>query len=89
MDNASETPVKVRANSPGQYPILVVELPGGGLRATYLETDYDLERAKAVEEEWLHDNAIGRHSFVGTDPPREMPAASLATYAREELLGER
>ena len=87
MDNASQTPVKVRAHSPGRYPILIVELPDGTLRATYFETDYDLERAKAVEGEWLQENAIGRHSFVGTDPPREMPAASLASYVREELLG--
>ena len=79
--------MKVRANSPGKYPILIVELPDGGLRATYFETDYDLERSKPVEEDWLNDNAIGRHSFVETDPPREMPATSLAGYAREELLG--
>ncbi len=69
------------------YPILIVELPDGGLRATYFETDYDLERAKTVGEDWLNDNAIGRHSFVRIDPPREMPASSLARYAREELLG--
>ena len=87
MDNASETRVKVRANSPGRYPILIVELPGGELRATYFETDYDLGRAKTVEEEWLQGNAIGRHGFLETDPPREMPAAGLAAYARQELLG--
>ena len=88
MDNASETTVKVRANSPGKFPILVVELPDGGLRAAYFETDYDLERAKTVEENWLNDNAIGRHSFVRTDPPREVPATSLLRYARKNLLGE-
>lgn len=88
MDNASETQVKVRANSPGKYPILVVELPGGELRTAYFETGYDLERAKTVEEGWLNDNAIGRHGFVRIDPPREMPATWLAEYARKELLGE-
>lgn len=88
MDNASENTVKVRANSPGRYPILVVELPEGGLRAVYFETDYDLGRAKTVQEDWLNDNAIGRHSFVGVDPPREMPASSLPDYVRRELLTE-
>ena len=88
MNDFSETTVKVRANSPGRYPILVVELPSGGLRATYFETDYDLERAKTVQEEWLRDNAIGRHSFVAVEPPAEVPAASLGDYARREILGE-
>ena len=87
MDDASENTVKVRANSPGKYPILVVELPSGGLRATYFETDYDLERAKTVEEDWLTENAIGRHSFVRVDPPAEVPASGLGDYARREILG--
>ncbi|MGH3148158.1 MAG: hypothetical protein ACRDTR_20430 [Rubrobacter sp.] len=82
---AGET-VKVRANSPGRYPILVVELQDGGLRAVYCETGYDLKRAKGVEEEWLRENAIGRHSFVEVDPPREMPAGSLEEFVRLELL---
>ena len=82
MNDASETTVKVRANSPGKYPILIVELPTGELRATYFETDYDLGRAKAVEETWMNDNAIGRHSFVRVEPPREMPASTLAEYGR-------
>src|SRR3712207_8271833 len=52
------------------YPILVVELPGGELRTLYYETGYDLGRAKGVEEDWLRENAIGRHSFVEVNPPR-------------------
>ena len=77
--------VRIRANSPGEYPILVVELPSGGLRAVYFETGYDLERAKAVEEDWLLENAIGRHSFVEVDPPVEIPAGSLHDYVRREI----
>ena len=75
-DHAQER-VRIRANSPGEYPILVVELPSGGLRAVYFETGYDLGRAKTVEEDWLLENAVGRHSFVEVDPPVEMPAGSL------------
>jgi hypothetical protein len=75
-DRAQER-VRIRANSPGEYPILVVELPSGGLRAVYFETGYDLGRAKTVEEDWLLENAVGRHSFVEVDPPVEMPAGSL------------
>lgn len=87
---AGETPqrtVRVRANSPGQHPILIVELEDGALLAAYHETGYDLERAKPVEEDWLYENAIGRHSFVKTDPPKELPASSLKDYAQRELLG--
>jgi hypothetical protein len=83
---AADETVKVRANSPGRYPILVVELPGGELRALYFETGYDLERAKVVEEDWIRENAIGRHSFVEVDPPREVQASGLADYVRLELL---
>ena len=79
--------VRVRANSPGTYPILVVELPSGELRATYFETDYDLERGKTVGEGWLWDNAIGRHSFVGVEPPAEVAVSSLSDYARREIVG--
>jgi hypothetical protein len=82
----SEETVKIRAHSPGRYPILVVELPDGGLRATYLETGYDLGRAKTVEEGWLRENAIGRHGFVGVEPSREMPASALEDYARREII---
>ena len=82
---ADET-VKIRANSPGKYPILVIELPSGRLRAVYFETGYDLGRAKPVEEDWLRENAVGRHSFVEVNPPVEMPAGSLGDYVRRELL---
>jgi hypothetical protein len=78
--------VRIRANSPGEYPILVVELPSGGLRAVYFETGYDLGRAKTVEEDWLLENAVGRHSFVEVDPPVETPARALRDYVRRELL---
>jgi hypothetical protein len=78
--------VRIRANSPGEYPILVVELPSGGLRAVYFETGYDLGRAKAVEEDWLLENALGRHSFFEVDPPVEMPAGSLGDYVGREIL---
>lgn len=78
--------VKLRAYSPGSYPILIVELPSGEMRAAYFETGYDLDRAKPVEEGWLHENAIGRHSFVEASQPEEMPASSLAEYARREIL---
>jgi hypothetical protein len=74
--------VKIRAYSPGEFPILVVELPSGWLRAVYFETGYDLGRAKTVEEDWLLENAIGRHSFVEVSPPAEMPATSLEEYVR-------
>ena len=64
----------------------MVELPSGGLRALYFETGYDLGRAKNVEEDWLLENAIGRHSFVEVDPPAETSAGSLADYVKRELL---
>jgi hypothetical protein len=85
-DAAAEETVKIRANSPGKYPILVIELTGGELRTTYFETGYDLGRAKKVGEDWLRENAIGRHSFVEVNPPREMPASALRDYVRRELL---
>lgn len=84
-DQAHES-VRIRANSLGEYPILVVELPSGGLRAVYFETDYDLGRSKTVEEDWLLENAVGRHSFVEVDPPVKTPARSLGDYVRRELL---
>jgi hypothetical protein len=84
----AEGKVKVRAYSPGRYPILVVELADGGLRTVYFETSYDLGSAKRVEEDWLRENAIGRHSFVESNPPLEMPASSLKDYVSRELLRE-
>jgi hypothetical protein len=84
-DQAQES-VRIRANSTGEFPILVVELPSGGLRTLYFETGYDLERAKTVEEDWLQENALGRHSFIEVDPPVETPAGSLGDYVRRKLL---
>ena len=78
--------VRIRAHSPGEYPILVVELPSGGLRTVYFETGYDLGHAKTVEEDWLLENAIGRHSFVEVNPPVETPVGSLGDYVGRELL---
>jgi hypothetical protein len=83
---ATDETVKVRANSPGRYPILVVELPDGELRTLYFETGYDLGWAKVVEEAWLRENAVGRHSFIEVDPPREVRTSELADYVRRELL---
>ena len=81
-----ERKVKVRAYSPGRYPILVIEVAGEGLRTVYFETGYDLGSAKKVEEEWLRENAIGRHNFVEADPPPEISASSLKDYVSRELL---
>ena len=86
--SVAEKSVKVRAYSPGRYPILVVELAGGELRTVYFETAYDLASAKEVEEGWLKENAIGRHSFVEADPPQEIPASSIKDYVSRDLLKE-
>ena len=83
-----ENEVKILAYSPGRYPILVVELSPRELRTLYYETGYDPERTKPVTEEWLRENAIGRHSFVEVDPPREVPISTLRDYVSRELLGE-
>lgn len=80
--------VKIRANSPGKYPILIVESANGALAAAYYETGYDLDRTKPVQEEWVRENAVGRHSFVEVDPPVEVAASALGDYAREEITGE-
>jgi hypothetical protein len=63
----------------------VLELDSGMLRVVYHETGYDLELSKSVGEEWLRDNAIGRHSFVEVSPPRRMPADELGNYVAGEL----
>jgi hypothetical protein len=84
--NQANEYVKILANSPGEYPILVLELPSGELRAAYFETGYDLARAKPVERDWLRENAIGRHSFIEVDPPTVTSAASLTDYVSRELL---
>jgi hypothetical protein len=86
--SAAQNKVKIRAYSPGRYPILVVEVPDGGLRTVYYDTDYDLANAKVVGEDWLEENAIGRHSFVESNPPLEISASSLKAYVSLELLGE-
>ena len=78
--------MKVLAHSPGRYPILIAEFSPGDLRTLYFETGYDPERAKPVTEDWMRENAIGRHSFVEVDPPRELPAPALKDYVRDELL---
>jgi hypothetical protein len=85
--SVAEEAVRIRAYSPGKYPILVVELTGGGLRTIYFETGYELERAKEVEEGWLRENAIGRHSFVEVSPSREIAVSSVKAYVDRELLG--
>ncbi len=86
-DKKKENHVKIRAKSPGRYPILVVELPSGELRVAYYETGYDLELAKPAEEDWLRENAIGRHSFEAVEPPEEVPAEAIEDYVRREVLG--
>ena len=72
---AADETVEIRAYS-----------PGGELRTLYYETGYDLGRAKGVEEDWLRENAIGRHSFVEVDPPRKVQASDLGDYVGRELL---
>lgn len=78
--------MKVRAHSPGRYPILVVELASGELRTLYYESGYDLESSKPVEESWLKENAIGRHSFIEVPRSTEMSVSTLRDYVRRELL---
>ena len=84
-DAAKEDKVKVRAYSPGRYLILILEFPSGELRTAYHEAGYDLERTKQVTEEWLSDNAIGRHGFVEVSPPEDVPISALKDYARERV----
>lgn len=74
--------MKVRAHSPGRYPILILELENGELVAAYHETGYDLSRTKSVENDWVRENAIGRHSFVEVEPPVEVSPSALRDYAR-------
>lgn len=75
----------VRAYSPDAYPILVLERDSGELCVVYHETGYDPDRSKPVSEEWLRDNALGRHSFREVDPPRSLESGALRDYARDEL----
>lgn len=81
----TEQAVKVRAYSPGRFPILVVEPPDGGLLTVYSETGYSLQRSKSVGRDWLRENAIGRHGFIGIEPPREMPAGDLEGFVDREI----
>ena len=80
--------VRVRAKSPGKYPILVLELPSGELRTAYYEAAYDLEHTKPVSEEWMRENALGRHSFIEVEPPEEISVGAIEDYVRREVLGE-
>ena len=86
MNETAENEARILAHSPGRYPILVVELSPGNLRTFYYETGYNREQTKPVTEDWLRENAIGRHSFVEVDPPYEVPVSSLRDYVRQELL---
>lgn len=81
----SQETVAVRAYSPDAHPILVLERDSGELCVAYYETGYDLARTKQVGEEWLEDNAVGRHSFVRVSPPRTLRAGELGDYVRDEL----
>ena len=87
MGEMSQNEARILAHSPGSYPILVVELPSGEMRTFYYETGYDPERTKSVTEDWLRENAIGRHSFVEVTP-REILIPALRDYVRRELLEE-
>lgn len=87
MEENSRETVFVRAYSPDPHPILVLEQASGELCVAYHETGYDLERAKRVGEEWLRDNALGRHSFVEVSPPHSLGAWELGDYVRSELRG--
>lgn len=78
---AGKNTVKVLARSPGKHPILIVETPEGKLLATHSETGYDPGMGKPVERDWVRENAIGRHSFTGVEPPEEVPVSDLREYA--------
>ncbi len=88
MGEMGENAAKILAYSPGRYPILVVESPPGELRTFYYETGYDPERTKPVSEDWLRENALGRHSFVELSSPREVEILALGDYVHRELLKE-
>lgn len=85
QNGSSEGMVRVLARSPGRYPILIIETERGSSCAVYFETGYALDLSKPVSGEWVRDNAIGRHSFIEVNPPREMPASALRDYVRELL----
>jgi len=64
----------------------VVQMPDDELRLLYYETDYDLEAYKPAEEDWLRDNAIGRHSFIKVETPKELDASRIQDYVESEIL---
>lgn len=78
---AGKNTVKVHAHSPGKHTILIVETSDGKFLATHRETGYDLEKGKPVEHSWIKENAIGRHSFVGVEPPKEVEVSELRSFA--------
>ena len=86
MNETAKNEARILAHSPGQYPILVVELSPGNLRTFYYETGDNPEQTKPVTEDWLRENAIGRHSFVEVEPPYKVSVSSLRDYVRQELL---
>lgn len=88
MGETRDNVAKILAYSPGRYPILVVESPPGELRTFYYETGYDPERTKPVSEDWLRENALGRHSFVELSPPRKVKISALRDYVRRKLFEE-
>ena len=88
MGETRENAAKILAYSPGRYPILVVESSPGELRTFYYETGYDPERTKPVSEDWLRENALGRHSFVELSPPRKVKISALRDYIRRKLFEE-
>lgn len=87
-DAATDPNLKLKAYSPGEFPILAVQTPEGELRLLYYETGYDLENSKPAEEGWLRDNAVGRHSFIEVDPPKELDASSLKEYVERGVLND-
>jgi hypothetical protein len=88
MGETRDNVAKILAYSPGRYPILVVETSPGELRTFYYETGYDPERTKPVSEDWLRENALGRHSFVELSPPRKVKISALRDYVRRKLFEE-
>ncbi len=88
MGETRDNVAKILAYSPGRYPILVVETSPGELRTFYYETGYDPERTKPVSEDWLRENALGRHSFVKLSPPRKVKISALRDYVRRKLFEE-
>ena len=88
MGETRDNVAKILAYSPGRYPILVVETSPGELRTFYYETGYDPERTKPVSEDWLWENALGRHSFVELSPPRKVKISALRDYVRRKLFQE-